>query len=78
MSTELFDTLRHTTDTLEDLEKPWALIGALALSVYVEPRFTADIAIAVAVAGDEEAEQLLHAPYIPSSSIRLIKLRRRP
>ena len=61
MTTRLFDTLRIVAETLDELNKPWALVGGLALSVYVEPRFTADIDIAVAVDSDEEAEQLLHA-----------------
>ena len=61
MITRLFDTLRVVAQTLDELEKPWALVGGLALSVYVQPRFTADIDIAVAVDSDEEAEQLLHA-----------------
>ena len=61
MITRLFDTLRVIANTLDELEKPWGLVGGLALSVYAEPRFTADIDIAVAVDDDEEAEQLLHA-----------------
>lgn len=60
MITRLFDTLRGVADVLNALEKRWALVGGLALSVYVEPRFTADIDIAVAVDDDDEAEQLLH------------------
>lgn len=61
MNTRLFDTLRVVADTLDELEQPWALVGGLALSVYVEPRFTADIDIAASVDDDEEAEQLIRA-----------------
>ena len=53
MITRLFDTLRVVANTLDELEKPWGLVGGLALSVYAEPRFTADIDIAVAVDGRE-------------------------
>lgn len=37
----------------------WALIGGLAVSVRVEPRFTRDVDLAVSVADDEEAERLI-------------------
>jgi predicted nucleotidyltransferase len=37
----------------------WALVGGLAVSARCEPRFTRDIDLAVAVAGDSEAEALV-------------------
>ena len=37
----------------------FALVGGLAVSAWVEPRFTRDIDLAVAVAGDKEAEELV-------------------
>lgn len=38
----------------------WALLGGLAVSALVEPRFTRDIDLAIGVAGDSEAESLVH------------------
>ncbi len=61
MTTNLFETLARAADVLAELDKKWALIGGLAVSTYVEPRFTRDIDIAVAVEDDAEAEQFAHA-----------------
>jgi predicted nucleotidyltransferase len=61
MTTTLFDTLAHAAGILDRLEKDWALVGGLAVSTYVEPRFTRDIDIAVSVDDDEEAEQFAHS-----------------
>ncbi|MFP4598328.1 MAG: nucleotidyl transferase AbiEii/AbiGii toxin family protein [Persicimonas sp.] len=61
MSTNLFDTLADAADILSGLGKDWALVGGLAVSTYVEPRFTRDIDIAVAVNNDTEAEQFAHS-----------------
>jgi hypothetical protein len=41
---------------LQRASVPFALVGGLAVSVHVEPRFTRDIDLAVAVAGDAKAE----------------------
>ena len=38
----------------------FALVGGLAVSTRVEPRFTRDADLAVAVGGDAEAEALIH------------------
>lgn len=61
MTTALFETLTQAADILADLEKDWALVGGLAVSTYVEPRFTRDIDIAVAVEDDTEAKEFTHA-----------------
>jgi predicted nucleotidyltransferase len=53
--------LRRITDALQRVSVPFALVGGLAVSVRVEPRFTRDIDLAVAVAGDAEAEALVSA-----------------
>jgi len=53
--------LRRITDGLQRVAVPFALVGGLAVSVHVEPRFTRDIGLAVAVAGDAEAEALVSA-----------------
>jgi len=45
--------------TLDQLGRKWALVGGLAVSAYVEPRFTRDVDIAVAVRDDSDAESLV-------------------
>ena len=61
MTSQLFQTLGLVAEILADLEKHWALIGGLASSIYVEPRFTRDIDIAVSVEDDAEAEDFLRS-----------------
>lgn len=51
--------LAHAAGALDDAGVSWALIGGLAVSCHVDPRFTRDIDIAVAVADDEYAELLV-------------------
>lgn len=46
---------------LRALDLRWALIGGLAVSVHAEPRTTRDVDVAVATAGDREAEQVVMA-----------------
>jgi hypothetical protein len=58
-TTRLLEALRRVGRALDDLAHPWALVGGLAVSVRVEPRFTRDIDLAVAVADDRAAEQLV-------------------
>ncbi len=60
VTTGLFDTLNFVAEALDDLQRPWALIGGLATSTYVEPRFTRDIDIALSVDDDAEAESFLN------------------
>lgn len=55
----LIEVLRLTADVLDRLGARWALVGGLAVSVRAEPRFTRDIDLAVAVANDAAAEQLV-------------------
>jgi Ribonuclease G/E len=45
-------------EDLEALHVRWALVGGLAVSARSEPRTTADIDVAVAVSGDQEAERI--------------------
>lgn len=61
MTTQLFEMIRHISHVLDEIETPWALIGGLAVSIYVEPRFTRDIDIVLAVADDEHTEQFVVA-----------------
>ena len=60
MTTRLFETLGFVADALNELQKFWALIGGLATSTYVEPRFTRDIDIAISVQDDRDAEDFLN------------------
>jgi predicted nucleotidyltransferase len=53
--------LRRISAGLQRASVSFALVGGLAVSVRVEPRFTRDIALAVAVASDVEAEALVRA-----------------
>ncbi|TXD34510.1 nucleotidyl transferase AbiEii/AbiGii toxin family protein [Lujinxingia vulgaris] len=61
MINELFESLSIVRDTFEDMGTAWALVGGLAVSCYVDPRFTRDIDVAVAVKNDADAESFLHA-----------------
>lgn len=56
------EALLHQVSTLlETRQQAWALVGGLAVSVRSEPRFTRDLDIAVAVADDQAAEDLVHS-----------------
>lgn len=55
----LEEVLRHARQELEALGHGWALVGGLAVSVRTEPRFTRDVDLAIAVAGDAEAEAIV-------------------
>ena len=57
--TRLLTALQRTADALRELGRPFALVGGLAVSVRVEPRFTRDIDLAVAIADDAAAEALV-------------------
>jgi hypothetical protein len=51
--------LRHAARTLASLQRKFALVGGLAVSVRSEIRFTRDVDLAVAVHDDTDAEQLV-------------------
>jgi hypothetical protein len=53
--------LRGIATELNQRGRSWALVGGLAVSARVEPRFTRDIDLALAVADDADAEALVHA-----------------
>jgi len=57
--TRLLAALLHILADLKDLRQRWALVGGLAVSVWVEPRTTRDIDLVVAVESDHEAEGLV-------------------
>jgi len=54
----LANALEKIAEDLAEHHMRWCLVGGLAVSAHVEPRFTRDIDIAVHVANDQEAEQL--------------------
>ena len=58
---QLESLLRQVATLLNNRHQAWALIGGLAVSVRTEPRFTRDLDIAVAVADDQSAEDLVHS-----------------
>jgi len=58
--TELLRTLGLVSETLDEMAVNWALVGGLAVSAHVEPRFTRDIDIVIAVEDAEDAEMLVH------------------
>jgi len=53
--------LRSAALDLADLRLRWALVGGLAVSARTEPRFTRDVDLVIAVRGDPDAEQAIHA-----------------
>jgi predicted nucleotidyltransferase len=44
---------------LRSLKLKWSLIGGMAVSARSEPRFTRDLDVAIAVASDDEAEEIV-------------------
>jgi Nucleotidyl transferase AbiEii toxin, Type IV TA system len=58
-SIRLLAALAQTAQVLALRQQPWALVGGLAVSIRVEPRFTRDIDLAVAAANDADAEALV-------------------
>lgn len=52
--------LRRAATDLDTAKARWAVVDALAVSVWTEPRFTRDIDLAVATADDRTAEDLVH------------------
>ena len=53
--------LRSAALDLAKLRLRWALVGGLAVSARTEPRFTRDVDLVIAVRGDQDAEQAVHA-----------------
>ena len=53
--------LRAIHDALDELERPHALVGGLAVSVRARPRLTRDVDMAVVVENDADAESLVAA-----------------
>jgi predicted nucleotidyltransferase len=57
--TRLHGVLRALSGDLSASGSPFALAGGLAVSARTEPRFTRDIDVAISVASDREAENLV-------------------
>jgi hypothetical protein len=51
--------LRRAADDLNRSARRWALVGGFAVSARAEPRFTSDVDVAVMVADDTMAEELV-------------------
>ena len=60
MATPVESALRRAIADLNAIKVQWSLIGGLAISVRSVSRFTKDLDFAVAVAGDLEAEDVVH------------------
>ena len=73
-SPRLLRVLRAVAGVLADAGVPWALVGGLAVSVRVEPRFTRDIDLAVAVEDDASAERLIRELAITLGSALIAHL----
>ena len=53
---DLLNHLKLLSEHLEELQRPWAIVGALACNEYVEePRFTSDIDIAIAIGENDNS-----------------------
>lgn len=52
--------LRKAVADLDAVNTHWALIGGIAIAARSTPRFTRDLDFAIAVAGDSEAEDVVH------------------
>jgi len=54
------EVLRQAAADLDAIGARWAVIGGLAVAFRAEPRFTKDVDLAVAVANDKEAEDIVN------------------
>lgn len=59
MEPRLAEAFRRLQVDFRALRIQWALVGGLAVSARAEPRTTRDIDVAIAVAGDGEAEEII-------------------
>jgi len=57
----LAHALRRASEALRSEGLDYALVGGLAVSARVEPRFTRDVDVAVAVRGDEDEERFVRS-----------------
>lgn len=57
----LDETLVRAASLLDELGKSYALVGGIAVSALASPRSTGDVDLAVAVAGDGDAESVVRS-----------------
>lgn len=57
------ETLERTADELRRRGIGFAIVGGLAVGAHTEPRFTKDVDLAVDVASDRDAEQLIQSLF---------------
>lgn len=69
--TALLDSLSAVTEDLHELNRPFALIGGLAVSLRAEPRFTRDADLVVSVGSDADAELIVNALLARGTPLRL-------
>lgn len=55
----VLDAAIEAAALMSELGLPFALVGGLAVAARAEPRFTRDVDLAVAIASDRDAEQLV-------------------
>lgn len=68
----LLRALQHIGEALNDRRCPWAVVGGLAVSIRLEPRFTRDVDVVAAVADDDAAEALVADLHQRGFTIRLV------
>jgi Nucleotidyl transferase AbiEii toxin, Type IV TA system len=56
----LTEALQHAVAELAGTDHTWALVGGLAVSARLEPRFTRDLDLAISVSDDRMAESLVN------------------
>lgn len=59
--TSVESALRMAVADLNAVKARWALVGGLAVSARTVPRFTRDLDFVVAVASDDQAEDIVHS-----------------
>jgi predicted nucleotidyltransferase len=64
--------LKQAASDLGAVGAAWAVIGGFAVGARAEPRFTRDVDFAVAVAGDAEAEQLVHRLQVRGYAVAMV------
>jgi hypothetical protein len=59
--TVLIESLAAAAEDMAELQRPFALVGGLAVSLRAEPRFTRDADLVVSVGADKDAELTVNA-----------------
>lgn len=62
----------QATADLDAIGVEWAVIGGLAVSARAAPRFTQDVDFAVSVAGDDEAESVVHRLQVRGYAVGMV------